>query len=109
MKNMPWKTDRWFVSPWNFAEEVTAELRFARRVLIHDVTLRDGERQAGVVFTKDDKVRIAEALAEAGVRRIASGMPAVSPSDQAAITEIVKRNLGPQIFAFSRCTVEDVK
>jgi isopropylmalate/homocitrate/citramalate synthase len=33
----------------------------------------------------------------------------VSPSDTAAIKEIVKRDLGPQIFAFSRCMVEDVK
>jgi isopropylmalate/homocitrate/citramalate synthase len=36
-------------------------------------------------------------------------MPVVSPSDQAAIKEIVKRNLGPQVFAFSRCMVDDVK
>ena len=36
-------------------------------------------------------------------------MPVVSPSDAAAIKEIVKRNLGPQIFAFSRCMVDDVK
>ncbi len=36
-------------------------------------------------------------------------MPVVSPSDTAAIKEIVKRNLGPQIFAFSRCMVDDVK
>ena len=36
-------------------------------------------------------------------------MPVVSPSDTSAIKEIVKRNLGPQIFAFSRCMVDDVK
>ena len=36
-------------------------------------------------------------------------MPVVSPSDNAANKEIVKRNLGPQIFAFSRCMVDDVK
>jgi len=36
-------------------------------------------------------------------------MPIVSPSDAAAIKEIVKRNLGPQIFAFSRCMKEDVQ
>ena len=50
-----------------------------------------------------------KALAEAGVHRIEAGMPVVSPSDTAAIKEIVKRNLGPQIFAFSRCMVDDVK
>jgi len=62
-----------------------------------------------VIFTKDEKIRIAEGLAEAGVHRIEAGMPVVSPSDTAAIKEIVKRNLGPQVFAFSRCMVDDVK
>lgn len=109
MKSAPWKTEKWSVSPWNFADDVRRELHFADKVTFHDITLRDGEQQTGVVLTKDDKVQIAERLAEAGVQRIEAGMPAVSPSDQAAITEIVKRNLGPQIFAFSRCMVEDVK
>lgn len=109
MPKEPWQTEKWFVSPWNYADEVRAGLRFADKIKIHDITLRDGEQQTGIIFTKDDKIRIAEGLAEAGVHRIESGMPAVSPSDEAAIREIVKRNLGPQIFAFSRCMVDDVK
>lgn len=109
MSDTPWKSDEHFVSPWNFVPEVTKEFKFAPKIKIHDVTLRDGEQQTGVVFRKDDKIRIAEALAEAGVHRIEAGMPAVSPQDAEAITEIVKRDLGPEIFAFSRCMVEDVK
>jgi len=109
MTTQPWKTDNWFVSPWNFAEQVRGEFKFAPQIKVHDITLRDGEQQAGIEFNLDDKIAIAEALAEAGVHRIEAGMPAVSPSDEAAIKEIVKRNLGPEIFAFSRCMVEDVK
>jgi isopropylmalate/homocitrate/citramalate synthase len=109
MSQQPWKTDQWFVSPWNFEDAVVAGLNFPKQIKIHDITLRDGEQQTGVIFTKDDKIRIAEALAEAGVHRIEAGMPVVSPSDDAAIREIVKRNLGPQIFAFSRCMKDDVK
>jgi isopropylmalate/homocitrate/citramalate synthase len=109
MSQEPWKTDKWFVSPWNFNDAVRAEFRFPKEIKIHDITLRDGEQQTGVIFTKDDKIRIAEGLAEAGVHRIEAGMPVVSPSDQAAIKEIVRRNLGPQVFAFSRCMVDDVK
>jgi isopropylmalate/homocitrate/citramalate synthase len=109
MAQEPWKTDKWFVSPWNFTESVRSQLHFPKQVKIHDITLRDGEQQTGVIFTKDDKIRIAEGLAEAGVHRIEAGMPVVSPSDAAAIKEIVKRKLGPQIFAFSRCMVDDVK
>ncbi len=105
----PWKTNDWFVSPWNFLEEVTKDFRSPRQVKIHDITLRDGEQQAGIIFTKDDKLRIAEKLAETGVHRIEAGMPAVSPPDEAAIKEIVKRNLGPEIFCFTRCMKDDVK
>jgi len=109
MLNTPWKTDNWFVSHWNYLEEVTKEFTPPKRLKIHDVTLRDGEQQAGIVFTKDDKIRIAEKLAEVGVHRIETGMPAVSPMDEQAIKEIVKRNLGPEIFCFCRCMVDDVK
>ena len=105
----PWMTDRWFTSPHNFNEEVRAQLKFAKKITFHDITLRDGEQQTGVVFTKDDKIRIAEKLAEAGVHRIEAGMPTVSKADEAAIREIVKRKLGPKIFAFSRCMVADIQ
>jgi isopropylmalate/homocitrate/citramalate synthase len=105
----PWKTDNWFVSPWNYLEEVTKDFHPPKKVIIHDITLRDGEQQAGVIFTKDDKIRIAEKLAEVGVHRIEAGMPAVSPRDEAALKEIVKRNLKPEIFCFCRCVVDDVK
>lgn len=103
-----WKTDQWFTSPWNFSEEIRKDSNFANRIQLHDVTLRDGEQQAGVVFTADDKVAIAEKLAELGVHRIEAGMPAVSDSDTKAIKEIVKRNLGPKIFGFARCMKSDV-
>lgn len=104
----PWKTKNWHVSPWNFEDEVTKDFQPPKSVKIHDVTLRDGEQQAGIIFTKDDKVRIAKKLSEAGVHRIEAGMPAVSPNDEAAIREIVKCNLDSEIFAFCRCMVNDV-
>lgn len=104
----PWRTANWFVSPWNYEKEVIAGFNPPGKVRVHDVTLRDGEQQAGVIFTKDDKIRIAEKLAEVGVHRIEAGMPAVSPNDEAAIREIVKRNLPSEIFCFCRCVVSDV-
>jgi isopropylmalate/homocitrate/citramalate synthase len=109
MNPQPWHTNKWFTSPWNYAPEVQMNIAFPPKIQIHDITLRDGEQQAGIVFTLDDKIQIAERLAEIGVNRIEAGMPVVSPADAAAIKEIVKRNLGPEIFAFSRCMIEDVK
>ena len=87
----PWNTEMWFTSPWNFDGEVRKQVKFDPNPRFHDVTLRDGEQQAGVIFSKDDKIRIAEALAEVGIHRIEAGMPVVSKSDEAAIREIVKR------------------
>ena len=109
MTDTPWKTENWHTSPWNFAPEVTAEWNFPEKIQIHDVTLRDGEQQAGLAFDFDDKIRIAEALAEAGVHRIEAGMPVVSRDDARVVQELAKRNFGPKIYAFSRCMVEDVK
>jgi isopropylmalate/homocitrate/citramalate synthase len=105
----PWKTEMFFSSPWNYLPEVIGSFNFPEEVTIHDVTLRDGEQQAGVEFTADDKVRIAEALAEAGVHRIEAGLPAVSPADREAIERMVAADLPTEIYAFSRCMVPDVE
>jgi isopropylmalate/homocitrate/citramalate synthase len=108
--NKPWLSDKWFTSPWNFADDVRERINFADNIKIHDITLRDGEQQAGIIFNKEDKIEIAEKLAEAGVHRIEAGMPAVSKQDEEAIRELVKRDLGDtEVFAFSRCMKEDVK
>ena len=64
MSNTPWVTDKWFTSPWNFAPEAMTGFDFAKKVKFHDVTLRDGEQQAGLVFNKDQKVALAEKMAE---------------------------------------------
>ena len=107
--NHPWKTDQWFTSPWNWEPEVRNELHFREGIRIHDVTLRDGEQQTGIVLRRHEKVAIAKKLAEAGVHRIEAGMPAVSAEDEAAVKEIVDLNLSSEIFSFARCMPGDVK
>src|SRR5215475_940371 len=109
MPSTPWQTPDYFVSPWNYQDEVRKDFTPPPRVSVHDVTLRDGEQQAGVVFTSDDKMRIAEALAKAGVDRIEAGLPAVSPSDLDACKRIASAGLPSRVFAFSRCMVSDVE
>ena len=108
MTDKPWKTENWFTSSWNFEDEVTADFKFPDTIKIHDVTLRDGEQQTGIAFSTDDKIRIAEGLAEAGIHRIEAGLPAVSPDDFKAIYEINKRDLGPEIYSFCRCMKGDI-
>jgi isopropylmalate/homocitrate/citramalate synthase len=101
--------DMWFLPHWNENSAVTEALAFPDVVEIHDITLRDGEQQAGIEFNREEKVDIAKRLARAGVHRIEAGMPAVSPSDEAAIRDIVELDLPARIFAFSRCMVSDVE
>jgi isopropylmalate/homocitrate/citramalate synthase len=109
MEAHPWKSDSWFSSPWNFQKEVVHGFKPPGKVAVHDVTLRDGEQQAGVEFTAEEKVRIGVALADAGVARIEAGLPAVSPSDAQAVRRLAAMELPARIVAFSRCMVEDVK
>ncbi|MDY6914141.1 MAG: pyruvate carboxyltransferase [Planctomycetota bacterium] len=105
----PYHTDQWFTSPWNWEPEVVKDFCFPEKIKLHDVTLRDGEQQAGIILRQEEKVRIAEALARAGVHRIEAGMPAVSKQDEGAIKQIVKEKFGPEIFAFARCMKPDVE
>ena len=111
MSNTPWNQEQWFTSPWNFTPEATKDFNFAKKIQFHDVTLRDGEQQASLIFNKDQKIALAEKMAEMGMHRIEAGMPAVSSQDREAIIEIAKRHEGPgkpEIFAFARCMKADV-
>jgi isopropylmalate/homocitrate/citramalate synthase len=105
---MPWKTDRWFVSHYNFGIDAKRRLNMPKRVRVHDITLRDGEQQAGVVIRKEEKIRVARALSEAGVDRIEAGMPAVTKEDADAVAAIAREGLDAEIFAFARCAKSDV-
>ncbi len=52
-----------YLSPFNNIPEVTSGISFSNDLTLSDCTLRDGEQQAGVVFTKEDKIAIAKLLA----------------------------------------------
>ena len=105
---MYFKENAWWVSPYNDEKEVVEAARPKQNVVIHDATLRDGEQTPGVVFSVDDKLRIAEKLVEAGVTRIEAGMPAVSPDDFKAIQQISKKFPSAEVYAFARATRGDI-
>jgi isopropylmalate/homocitrate/citramalate synthase len=103
-----WKTPYWFVSHYNYSPEARRGLKPPKRVRVHDITLRDGEQQAGLVIRKDEKLEVARALSEAGVDRIEAGMPAVSKADAEAVEAIAHDGLNSEIFSFARCAKSDV-
>lgn len=100
---------KWWVSPSNYADEVTSGFGFPKKIEILDTTLRDGEQQPGIIFTKEDKVAIAKKLDEIGVHRIEAGTPAGSEEDAKAIRAICDLGLNAKIFAFVRNVVSDVE
>ena len=75
-------TDNWYVSELNFLNEVVKQYAFASDITIADCTLRDGEQQAGIAFTKEDKIAIAKQLDKLGIHEIEAGMPSVSQEDE---------------------------
>ena len=106
-KETPWRNDLWYTSPWNFSKK-DEFFHFADNIQIHDVTLRDGEQQTGVVFDVAQKVELAKRMADMGIHRIEAGFAAVCPQDEEAIREICKLKLGPKIFTFARCMIQDL-
>jgi isopropylmalate/homocitrate/citramalate synthase len=108
MNDKYYRENEWWVSPYNFAEEVRAQFQLPARVSIHDATLRDGEQTPGVVMSVAEKVAIAEKLAEVGIERIEAGMPAVSDQDFAAIKEISRLGLRSRIYTFARAMNADI-
>ena len=99
---------KWWVSPYNREPSVIEKTVPKHKVEIHDATLRDGEQTPGVVFSAEDKLRIAEKLIAAGVTRLECGMPAVSESDQLAIQMITREFPQANTYAFARANRNDI-
>ena len=92
-------------SPYNF---VTYNSLAIDEYIVHDSTLREGEQTPGVVFSIEDKLRIAKKLDEVGIQQIESGFPAASEKQRKCIEALVNMNLDAQISAFARAKHEDI-
>ena len=102
-------TDNWWVSPFNYHPEVRKQLTdLPKKVRFHDVTCRDGEQTPGVVFRKEEKLRIAELLDAMGVDRIEVALPAVSAEDVEAVKAVVKMRPKAKVYVLSRVTESDI-
>ena len=74
----------------------------ADRVILFDTTLRDGEQSPGFSMNLNEKLRMAEALAELGVDVIEAGFPVASGGDFESVNEIAKQVRGPVICGLAR-------
>jgi homocitrate synthase NifV len=89
----PWLTPHWSASPHNFDPAIAIA---PHRVALHDITIRDGEECADLAFTVEDKVRIAEALALAGIRRTEVFLTV--PGWLATVRAIMRRRLDMDLY-----------
>jgi len=92
-------------SPYNFANFNAPSLD---EYIVHDSTLREGEQTPGVIFSIEDKLKIAKKLDEVGIQQIEAGFPAASEKQRKCIESLVDLNLDAQLSAFARAKKEDI-
>ena len=78
------------------------------RVIVFDTTLRDGEQSPGFSMNRDEKLRMAEAIAGLGVDVIEAGFPVASPDDFESVRAIAGTAKGPVIAALCRAAEKDI-
>ena len=81
----------------------------ARRIVIFDTTLRDGEQSPGASLSAEQKLAIARELAAMGVDVIEAGFPISSPGDFEAVSLIAREVRGPIICGLARAREEDIR
>src|SRR3954447_19619670 len=80
----------------------------AKRLIIFDTTLRDGEQSPGCSMNLAEKLQVAHALEDLGVDVIEAGFPIASPGDFEAVTAIAREVHGPVICGLARCNHADI-
>lgn len=89
----PWENEHWVCSRYNFEPSLTVP---PHPVALHDITVRDGEECADVAISVEGKVRIAEALAAVGVRRMELFLTV--PGWLEVVRAIQRRNLALDLY-----------
>lgn len=102
-----WKTENWYVSPYNFSGEVRSSDAF-KQVEIHDTTLREGELLAGVVYGSEEKLKIAYALRELGIRHMEVALLTSGGHGPEALKAVANSGLDIRIFTMCRLDKKEI-
>jgi len=101
------KTDNYWLTEYNWKNEVRDQYNLPDKVQIHDATLREGQQTPGIILKEDEQVRIAQALDDLGVDRI-EVIPKMSDEDKKATKSIMKLKLDAKVVAFCSWNKEDI-
>jgi isopropylmalate/homocitrate/citramalate synthase len=106
-QNEKWFTEKYWLSPYNWLDEVRRDFDLPKKVRIHEVTLREDDQSPYVSLRHEEKIRIAEALNELGVWSIEIA-PTISKEDEIATKEMAKRGFNAKVISFVSWRKEDV-
>ena len=79
-----------------------------KSIKVFDTTLRDGEQTPGVNLTSENKVEIAQALANLKVDYIEAGFPVSSEGELQTVKRICGMGLKSDIVGLARCVIKDL-
>ena len=100
-KKLSGLTDKYWITDFNYLDEVRQQFHLPDRVYIHDVTLREAEQAPHVALRPDEKIRIFKALDELGVHSV-EVFPIISPEDRELSKELVKMPRQAKVFFLCR-------
>lgn len=103
----PWHNPgKWYVSPYNFAEEAVAKLNITprRQVIVSDPSLSDEPQ--GIRYTLQDKIEIARKFDEAGIGEIFHHIHGVTDEKLACIRALCALGLEAKVTAALRAPSE---
>jgi len=98
---------RFWNSKWNLHPEVLAQYHLPEKVSITDSTIREGEEAPHVVYTMEDKLRIARLLDEMNVHEIDCGFASINQSHLDFLKALSKENLKIKKSAIARIDLPD--
>ncbi len=85
--NLESTTEHWRISQHCFSEEIRSQMTLPEKFQLCDITLREGRQLPGVSLRRDEVIRIADALVDAGV-----SMVQMHHDDPLEMEEVKKRH-----------------